>query len=158
MPGYKSNAQSVINALKNQLTGIEDKITKPFIRAVAADVAASNVSRIHNEGKAVDGSKIGDYKEGDDEYNQNSYKTKREKKGKQTQYVDLSFSGKLSKEFQPEAVGDLEIGVGFISKYGSDLSEVLEERYGTKIWGKTEEDERIAQEEYKIRLNNYLNG
>lgn len=151
MPGYKSNAKDVIGGLINQLKGVEDNVTKPFIRAVAADVAASNISRIHNEGKAVDGSQIGDYKSG-------AYKEKREEKGKETQYVNLSFTGKLSKEFQPEAIDDLNIGVGFISPYGSNLSENLEDKYKKKIWGVTEEDERIAQEEYKIRLNKYLNG
>lgn len=151
MPGYKSNAKSVINGLVNQLKGVEDKVTKPFIIAVAADVAASNVSRIHNEGKDIEGKDIGSYKAG-------SYKTKRVEKGRQVQRVDLSFTGKLSKEFQPEAIDDLNIGVGFISPYGSTLSEALEEKYNKKIWGVTEDDERIAQEEYKIRLNNYLNG
>lgn len=158
MPGYNSNAKSVVNNLVNQLQGIQDTVVKPLIRSIAVDVAASNVIRIHNEGKAVDGSKIGDYKEGDKEYNKTSYKTKREELGKETEYVNLSFSGNLSKEFQPEAVGDLDIGVGFIGKYGADLSEVLEDQYNKKIWGATEEDDRIAQEEFKIRLHNYLNG
>lgn len=151
MPGYNSNAKSVVKNLIRQFEGIQENVINPLTRSIAAYVAASNVSRIHNEGKDIEGKNIGEYKEG-------SYKRKREDKDKETQYVNLSFSGQLSKEFQPEAISDSEMGVGFISAYGSNLSEALEDKYNKKIWGVTEEDEKVAQDEFINRLHKYLNG
>jgi hypothetical protein len=147
MPEYKSNAKSVIDNLKKQLHDLEKIGIGNMVRAIASDVAASNVSRIHNDGKAVDGSSIGSYSP--------EYSNHRKKKGRQTNYVDLSFTGKLSKEFLPDSVGTNEIGVGFLTPYGAELSEHLEEKYRKKIWGVTQEDERVAQEIAKKEVRKY---
>ena len=150
MPEYKSNAKNILGPLINQLQGIKNNVLDKVTREIAADLVASNISRIHNEGKAVDGSEIGSYAE--------STKKQRSKKGRQTQYKDLSFTGKLSKEFSFAAVGSNTIGVGFISDYGADLSEIHEQREGKKIWGATQKDERVAEQVAKNRINKYLNG
>jgi hypothetical protein len=151
MPGYKSNAKNVLGPLINQLKGVETVLLDNITRTVAAGLVASNSFRIHNEGLAVNGTKIGDYKEG-------PYKKKRREKDKETQYVNLSFSGDLSKEFQLAASGKNTVGVGFLTNYGEELSEILEQKYNKKIWGVTQEDERIAQEVAKNKVNRYLNG
>jgi hypothetical protein len=150
MPSYKSNTKSVLGPLMKRLEGIQTKVLDKVTREIAADVVASNIGRIHNDGEAVDGTKIGDYATG-------SYKTKRQEKGKRIDKVDLSFTGKLSKEFSFAAVSKSEVGVGFLTDYGGNLHEALEEKYNKKIWGVTQEDERVAEELTKNRINKYLN-
>jgi hypothetical protein len=149
MPEYKSNAKSVLGDYIKRLKGIETGAVDKIVRKVAIDIATSNIRRIHNDGQAVDGSEIGDYEDG-------SYKKKRTKKGRRVDKVDLSFSGKLSKEFSIAAISDSDIGIGFITEYGAKLSEYLEEKYGKKIWGITEEDERVAREIEKNEITKYL--
>jgi hypothetical protein len=149
MPGYKSNAKVVIDSLVKKLKGI-DPLLVNVSREVAAGIAASNGSRIFTDGKAVDGSNIGNYKEG-------AHKEKRKKKNKEVNYVNLSFSGTLSKEFSIATTGN-NIGIGFITDYGADLHEYLEEKYNKKIWGVTQEDEEKSETLVKNRINKYLNG
>lgn len=149
MPSYKSNVSKVLKDFQKQLEGLPGVVDKAS-REIAADLVGSNISRIHNEGKAVDGSDIGEYKEG-------KYKNKRKETGKRIDKVNLSFDGKLSKEFSFDANGDT-VGVGFLTDYGGDLHENLEEKYDKKIWGMTQEDERIAQKIAENKINDYLNG
>lgn len=148
MPEYKSNAQKVLGVVINQLKGIEEHVIEKASREIAADLVASNIGRIHNDGKAVDGSDIGEYKEG-------PYKEKRSEKGRRVDKADLSFTGKLSKEFSFDANGDI-VGVGFLTDYGANISEYMEEHFGKTIWGVTQEDERVAGEVAKNRLNEWL--
>jgi hypothetical protein len=150
MPSYKSNAKQVLNPLLTKLRGLKPNVIDKVTREVAADLVGSNTRRIHNEAKAVDGSDIGDYKDG-------SYKKKREKLDKRTDKVNLSFSGQLSKEFSFEPTGGT-VSVGFLTEYGANLHEVLEENYNKTIWGVTQEDERLAEEITTNRINKYLNG
>lgn len=150
MPEYKSNAKNVLGPLIKQLQGVKNNVLDKVTREIAADLVASNISRIHNEGLAVDGSAIGEYAE--------STKKIRAKKNRQTQKKDLSFEGKLSKEFSFAPIDASTIGVGFISDYGEKLSEIHEEREGKIIWGISQEDERVSREVAKNRLNKYLNG
>jgi hypothetical protein len=151
MPSYKSNAKSVIGGLVKKLDGLKSNVLDKVVREISVDLVASNMSRIHNDGKAVNGSDIGDYAEG-------KYKEKRKDKQKRTDKVNLDFTGKLSKEFSLEAVGPGEIGVGFLTDYGSNLQEVLEEKYNKKIWGVTQQDEIVAKKIAENRINKYLNG
>lgn len=136
----------------DNLEGIEENVIKPLVKAIAVDLATSNDRRIHNEGLDVDGRKIGDYAESTKKVR------KRSGGGKEIDYVNLTFTGKLSKEFQVVAIDDLNYGVGFISPYGTKLSIILEKKYDRegKIWGVTEDDDRIAQEEFQLRLDKYL--
>jgi hypothetical protein len=149
MPSYKSNAKVVIDSLVKKLKGI-DPLLVNVSREVATGIAASNIGRIHNDGKAVDGNDIGDYQT---QY----YKKKRSEKGRRIDKVDLSFTGKLSKEFSIAANGN-NIGIGFITDYGANLHEYLEEKYNKKIWGVTQEDEGKSETLVKNRINKYLNG
>jgi hypothetical protein len=150
MPFYRSNVREVLGPLKKKLEGIKPNVLDKLTRTIAADLVSSNMSRIHNEGKAVNGSDIGDYIDG-------PYKKKREKRQKRVDKVNLDFSGKLHKEFSLEA-NSQGIGVGFTSEYGANLQEVLEEKYNKTIWGVTREDESVAEKESIKAINKYLNG
>lgn len=138
MPSYKSNTQQVLGDLTKKLKGIQKETVSKVVRTVAADLVTSNLTRIHNEGKAVDGSLIGEYKP--------STKKIRQKAGKETEYKNFSFSGKLSKEFNQDAVSDTEIGIGFTTDYAAEISGHLETQVGKQVWGVTEEDEKVAEE------------
>jgi hypothetical protein len=150
MPSYKSNAKQVLTPLLRKLQGLKPNVMDKVTREIAADLVASNMGRIHNEGKAVDGTEIGQYKEG-------AYKNKRDKLGKRIDRKNYSFTGQLSKEFSFEPTGGT-VSVGFLTEYGANLHEVLEEQDGKKIWGATQEDERVANEVATNRINKYLNG
>ncbi len=151
MPSYKSNVREVLGNLRQRLHGIETETVSKIVRTIATDLVSSNLTRIHNEGKTVSGSNIGGGK-----YSK-SYEKLRKLKGKETDFVNLSFSGKLSKEFNQDAKSDTEIGIGFTTQYAAEVSEHLEERYG-KVWGVTEEDENVAEEITKDEINKALNG
>jgi hypothetical protein len=55
MPGYKSNVQEVLGNLKRQLENIKGPVLDKITRTIGTTLVASNVRRIHNDGKAVDG-------------------------------------------------------------------------------------------------------
>lgn len=68
-----------------------DKNNRPFARAVQSSVQLE-AKRIFTDGKNSDDGQIGKYKEG-------SYKKKRKKEGRQTDYIDLKFHGDLFADF-----------------------------------------------------------
>jgi hypothetical protein len=142
MPSYKSNVRKVIDQLKKDLQAGIRIANNNSIKEIAADLASSNIGRIHNEGKAVDGSLIGDYVEG-------SYKNRREKKGKRIDLVNLSYTGQLSKELAPLKFSDNIYYIGFLNKRAADLSGYIEENYEKKIWGVTDQD----QEQINITID-----
>lgn len=150
MPSYKSNVQEVLGNLKRQLEQVKGPVLSKIVRTIGTTLVASNVRRIHNEGRAVDGSDIGQYKS-------KAYEKIRIEKGKRVDKVNLDFTGKLSKEFSLEADSQ-GIGVGFATSYGADLQEVLEEKYNKKIWGVTQEDEGVNEEIAKDAINKAFNG
>lgn len=150
MPSYNSNTKEVLGKLRSQLEGLPKDVVNPLTRVIAADLVASNIRRIHNEGKAVDGSDIGSY-------GNEKYKEKRKDKGKRVDKVNLVFSGKLEKELSFQATSDNEAGVGFLTSYGSDVSEYNEEQFNKKIWGVTSEDEEVAQEIVINRVRKHFN-
>lgn len=150
MPSYKSNVQDVIGNLKKQLEGINGPVMNKITRTIATTLVASNVRRVHNNGQAVDMSQIGDYKN-------KEYKEIRIKKGKRVDRVNLDFTGKLSKEFSLEADAQ-GIGVGFLTSYGGNLQENLEEKYKKKIWGVTQDDERVSQDIAIGEIKKAFNG
>lgn len=148
MPSYKSNVQSILGGIINRLENVDKVVISKIVRTVATDLVESNIRRIHNEGKNVDGSNIGTYSA--------SYKKLRQRKDKETAYVNLSFSGKLSKEFNLDAIDDRTIGIGFTTQYSAKLYDILEDKYGKKIWGVTQVDEKTATDIEKDILNKAL--
>ncbi|PCJ57923.1 MAG: hypothetical protein COA65_08670 [Rhodospirillaceae bacterium] len=130
---YSSNIESVIGKLSANLKGL--KQTDPVVREIAASLATSNVERIHNQGKNLADRNIGTYAE--------STRRIRRKEGRQVSRVDLSFTGKLSKEFQAEQISD-GWGAGFISSYGGGLFKTLTIQYGD-LWGISASDKKAIK-------------
>ena len=152
---YTSNMGAVIDKLNVQLKGLKNPDT--LLRDIAVSLATSNVDRIHNQSKDVSSSNI-TYKPSRKTptmgaYSR-SYAKKRQSKGRQINKVNLSFTGKLSKEFQAGQISD-GWGVGFTTSYGSNLFKLLTDKYGD-VWGITASDNRaiarIVSKEIKKKL------
>jgi hypothetical protein len=169
---YKSNLNRVITNLKKSLISIEalDKLTLE----VAAGVMASNLRRIHNEGKNVNDSSIGKYSTKSIYVNpansprrfatagKNSNKSKF-KNGKQrkTKYFKDGYKGfraEIGREtgyVNLQLTGSLKAdfniqksnngySIGFSKK--AKIADGLESHFNTTIWGLSNRDKRIANE------------
>ena len=152
---YSSNLNTVIDQLNVKLRGIQN--TDALAQKIAVSLASSNIRRIHNESKEVSGSEI-TYKRTrktptKGAYSR-SYATKREKKGRQISKVDFSFTGKLSKEFQPAPIPG-GWGVGFTTPSGTKISEFLEQKFGD-VWGVTTADKNAINRIVTKEINKQL--
>ena len=97
-------------------------------------------------------------------YNAN-YKALRNKIGRRIDKVDLNFSGKLSKEFGLELnniagaqLGKHQVDLGFLTEYGTTISEGLETKYGKKIWDITENDVKDINTIINAKIQKQLNA
>ncbi len=125
---YSSNMAKVLKGIEKDLRKIQN--TEPVIRDIAVSLVADNTRRIHNEGENVAGGLIGTYAP--------STKRIRAKKGRQTSFVDLSFTGQLSKDLVAEPVQGGWV-VGFVNPSGrqptsGEIHTLLEKKYG-EVWG-----------------------
>lgn len=90
-------------------------------------------------------------------YNAN-YKALRNKIGRRIDKVDLNFSGKLSKEFGLDLKSKNEVDLGFLTEYGTLISEGLEIKYGKKIWDITENDVKDINTIINAKIQKQLNA
>ena len=138
---YTSNMGAEIGKLNVQLKGIKNQ--ENLLRDIAVSLERSNLRRIHNEGKNVAGGKIGTYTPVTMAIRKRSDKISPVNRSSSTNVI-LSFTGKLSKEFQASAISD-GWGVGFTTTYGSDLFKILTDKYGD-VWGITSSDNKAIEE------------
>jgi hypothetical protein len=90
-------------------------------------------------------------------YNAN-YKALRNKIGRRIDKVDLNFSGKLSKEFGLELKAENQVDLGFLTEYGTTISEGLETKYGKKIWDITDNDIKDINTIINAKIKKQLNA
>lgn len=90
-------------------------------------------------------------------YNAN-YKALRNKIGRRIDKVDLNFSGKLSKEFGLELKGINQVDLGFLTEYGTLISQGLETKYGKKIWDISENDVKDINTIINAKIKKQLNA
>lgn len=165
---YKSNMDAVLGRLKTMLS--ENKLDSLY-RECALGVFASNERRVHNEGKAVNGSAIGKYSRKAIYVNParsprafspvgKTGRTTFKSTGKphKTKYFASGYAGFKSNigfGSRPnlQATGRLRADwtilrtskgyqIGWASSYGAKISEGNEIHFGKKIWGISEEDKR----------------
>lgn len=181
---YKSNIDKVIN-------DVSDKIGHIPLSEITIQVAdylkASNIERIHEEGKAVNGSNIGRYDTTRELYI-NPKKAVRnigQPKGKNGQtkfkngkphktvynrnYKDYrNKAGRRIDKVDLNLTGKLQsefnfvavknkADLGFTTEYGGTISEALEDKYNKKIWGVSKEDERQIKNIVVEAIVNKLN-
>lgn len=186
---YESNISEVIVGLRAKLTKAVD-ISK-LQRTIATYLMASNLRRIHNDGRAVDGSPIGQYNSnhplyvnpkksprkfapegrwGAKVFNTGkkagqphktkffaSYQAFRGNIGRQHNFVNLELTKKLRLDWKMAQDGKDWI-IGFLSKYGADVSAGNEKRFGKLIWGISAEDRKQIEIIENDFINNALQG
>lgn len=82
-----------------------------------------------------------------------NYKSFRNTIGRRIDAVNLSLSGKLSKEFQMVKVGNNAYNIGFLTAYGTKVAAGQEKHWSRKIWGVSKENEKVIAE----IVNNHIN-
>lgn len=146
---YTSNMGVIIDKLNVKLKGMKNQ--DRMLRDIAVSLATSNVDRIHTDGKNVAGGKIGTYKPVTMAIRRRSKKIQANKTATD---IILSFTRKLSTEFQAGAIPG-GWGAGFITSYGSNLFEILTKKFG-EIWGISVSDkqaiDRIVSKEIRKQL------
>lgn len=152
---YTSNLNIVIDKLNVKLRGITN--TDSLLQDIAVSLATSNTRRIHNESTDVSGSEI-TFKRSRKTPASGAYSRSwagiRSKKGRQISKVDLSFTGKLSKEFQAAPIPG-GWGVGFTTPLSSTIGKALERMYG-EVWGVTAQDNVIINRIVTKKINDAL--
>lgn len=127
--------------------------TNGLEREIATTLLASNLERIHDQGKAVSGNKIGEYKP-------STKRIRTNPKGlssRQVGFVDLFFTGKLQKELVVVPDGK-NWAVGFLTSYGSELRKKQEEHFSKQIWGITNQDEQTISRIVSAFVSNPRSG
>ncbi len=104
-------------AIEKSIPEIE-KAVHGYSVLVVNEVEGAMKSRIFNKGGDWQGGKIGKYKEG-------RYKKKREKAGRQTEYVDAQFTGELNRSIQ-KGIKDGKEVIGFIDQGSAQIAGFLE--------------------------------
>lgn len=152
---YTSNLNTVIDKLNVKLKGIQN--TDILLQEIAVSLATSNTRRIHNESQDVSGSEI-TFKRSRKTPSKGAYSRSwagiRSKKGRQISKVDLSFTGKLSKEFQAAPIPG-GWGVGFTTPLSSKIGDAMEKIYGP-VWGVTAANKIIINRMVTKKINDAL--
>lgn len=140
-----------------------------LLRKIALTLMASNIRRIHQDGESVKAGQIGNYstepiyisqspkslpkkgKTGGGKFKNgkarkstffaNGYKGFRSAAGRDSAKVNLSLTGKLSKEFGLDAE-EKRFVVGFLTAYAVRVGNAQEKKYGKQIWGVTAQDRK----------------
>ena len=107
------------------------KQIEKYQRIAVSTVFAQHYTRIFVDGKAADGSKIGSYVAG-------PYKELRAKKGKETSFVDLSFTNAMRKDYKPTKSGT--VAIGFSNTTEAAKADFNEERYGKIIFALSDKE------------------
>ncbi len=131
---YKSNIDKILGPLKTKLTARNIQLMN---KEIAQSIFASNLRRIHNDGKAVNGKSIGNYRP--------STKRYRIKHNREVAYVDLEVNGRLRLSWKMLPNGRNGYVIGFENKYGSDISGYMEDHFKKKIWGVSDEDKKVSE-------------
>lgn len=175
---YQSNIHEVVTNILGKISGASlDKMQGE----IATTLRASNVRRIHNEGKNIFLQSIGRYsqkplyvnpknspkkfepkgKTGKSTFNNgkkhktayfSSYGNFRQKIGRESAFVNLQLTGGLRSAWQIKKLTS-GYAIGFWSNKYADRAEGLEKHFGNKeIWGVTTQDKKVVDE----IINNFI--
>jgi hypothetical protein len=116
-------------------------------RILSFDTVALVSNRIQQRGEKTDGSQI-----------QNGYSSKyskkRQSKGRQTDFVDLTFTGDMMADFLPVQIGS-DWGVGFVGKKSGDIAEYNERRFGV-IFSVSDNERNLLSKSYEDIVKNII--
>jgi hypothetical protein len=144
MAQIQSNLDQVFKDILGKLnTDVPDKI----LREVATEIYENSVDRIFNKGLNTDYRKIGKYAK--------STKILRARRGLQTTYVDLTFTGYLKSIYKLKKTSK-GYNIVFTELYGKRISGFMEDHFRCKIFGLTDKDVRLANKtisDYVKKIN-----
>jgi hypothetical protein len=127
MPNYNSTKQFLEAQIRNLTNAMNpDKVLRQAVVTLVPEMK----NRIQQDGKLSNGGKItspspekfGAYSEG--------YGKKRQKKGYQTNHIDLTFKNDMMRDLKPGPTGPMSYGVGFLSNEQRKIAGFNEERFG----------------------------
>lgn len=118
-------------------------------RTACLDSIALVTNRIQNEGDNSKGGKIGEYK---------PFSAKnRAKRGRQTQFIDLTDSGQMIDSLAFEKTNENEYAIGFSSKAAADKAEWNEARFGD-VFALTKEEINLVTEAIEKNVGAAIRG
>jgi hypothetical protein len=124
----ESNLNEVLSVVTKKLDALKgDQI----IREAAFDTVAILSRRIQQDGKKTDGTPISSNAKKTQGAYSYSHAKKREKKGEQIEYIDLTFEGDMMGDLLPSGENETSWVVGFRGKFSSDKADWNERRFGT---------------------------
>lgn len=134
MVTIKANISLVSNSLLEKLRKIKDR--EYLLRPVAFDVITLMTDRIHQQGKASDGSQIGTYS--------NNYLYKRKKNNRGTdKKIIVSLTRQLENDWSVIATPK-GYGIGFLNAFNLSKARWVEEGKGKKIFSLSESESEYA--------------
>jgi hypothetical protein len=133
---WESNLGAVANNLISRLGSLQD--ADKVLRTAALDTVALISDRIQQKGLKTDGTLIKSvYSVG--------YAAKRAKKGYQTNFVDLTFTGDMLADYTAVPDGTDSYVAGFRSEKSAQKAEFNEDRFGTVFQASNEEVDILIQ-------------
>jgi len=134
----KSNLIMFQDKINRIIAGLDDAIEIARANAIQS-IYAESLFRIFNEGKDKNENQIGGYS--------NSYKKVRTKKGYQTGYVDLTFTGTLKNSINRD-----NKKVFFKNNYGVKISGYNEKNFGKRIFAPSKTEAEVWSKELDFEL------
>lgn len=132
---YHSNLDKVIKQMQKK---IGPKAIDLLVKDIATNIWKASVKRIFVNGINVNGTKIGKYSR--------FTKVVRSRKGLQTAFVDLTYTGAMKNNYRVRKSKSLGYVIGFSEQYGVKLAAKNEERFKCKIFGITKDDEKLTDD------------
>lgn len=120
---------------------------KPLLLATTS-AHAEYVKRIFKEGKKAGGAKIGDYTD-------DTYKSRRQKRGRQIANVDLFFEGRMFQDISASVTktGALEFSTGTTRAIETTKLNAHIERYGIDVFQLSKREKTIFKDVLNFELN-----
>jgi hypothetical protein len=131
MPTYKSFKDFAVQQLANFANATD---ANKVLRQAVIQVVPEMKRRIQNEGKNSAGEQM--HTKSSKAYGAYSkaYGKKREKKGRQTAIVDLTFNGDMMRSLKPGPTGPNSYGIGFLNDAQAEIAGYNEQNFG-EIFG-----------------------
>lgn len=134
----------------SELRAVQMRIRRDhIIRTACLDSIALITNRIQNKGKNSSNGQIGEYSPKYAEY--------RAKNGRQTTFVDLTFTGEMVNGLVLDKTSESEYVVGFASKAAGDKADWNEARFG-EVFALTKEEIELVGRAVENNLDAAIRG
>lgn len=139
-----TNLKQVAENLRSNFEKLKDK--EYFLRPLAVETIPLMKERIHERGRASDGSQIGEYA--------NSYMRQREKAGRgESRKIIVALTSQLEQDWAALAT-DTGYGIGFNNQFNTQKMRWVEEQKGKIIANLSAEEKKYINE----RIDELVNG